>query len=120
VNIYEMYVQNGNRADFWVRRAKWTTVIARVVDVASKTEGPLTGTPPYYGNPSVTAQFFNVHTGDPLGGEARVLMEEFAPLRSRSTDHERPLSCPGTYAYTLIPTSELPDWAKTPAEREAT
>lgn len=104
MNIYGMYVANGNRAGFWVVRAKWRNVIAQVTDVASKTDGPLAGTPPYYGNPSVTAEFFNIHTGE--------------PLERGEEGHERALPCPGTSAYTLIPTSELPTWAKTPLERD--
>lgn len=104
MNIYGMYVQNGNQAGFWVVRAKWRNVIARVTDVASKTAGPIEGHPPYYGNPSVTAQFFNRHTGEPQAGW-------------KDESFERALPCPGSYAYTLVPTSELPAWAKTPDER---
>jgi hypothetical protein len=76
MNIYEMYVANGNRAGFSVHRNSWASHnTAQVLSVAGQESGPLSGAPPYYGNPLVIA--------DHPWGVGR-------------------LSCPGTYAYELV------------------
>lgn len=78
-NIYQMYEANNNKAGFYVRRDSWSTIYARVATVAGRTEGPLQGKPPYYGNSPVTMDVFN-NNGSVQGTN-------------------QPLSCPGTYAY---------------------
>jgi hypothetical protein len=57
-NVYSLYVRNGNRAGFWVRRAGWGESLAFVWRVGGKAEGPLDGKPPYYGNVKVGATIF--------------------------------------------------------------
>lgn len=58
-NIFEMYVANGKQPGFWLRRTTWGNSCARVVWV-----GELRGTPPYFGNPVVLADVFDLKTGN--------------------------------------------------------
>jgi len=81
-NIYQMYAANGNRAGFYVRRNSWAQTYARVVAVDGREAGPLSGRPPYYGNPPVTMDVYN------WDGTVRAVAQ--------------PLSCPGTYGYSLF------------------
>ena len=81
-NIFQMYVANGNKAGFYVRRDSWSTIYARVVTIDGRTEGPLRGRPPYYGDPTVT-------------------MDVFYNDGSRQKSNQM-LSCPGTYTYTRL------------------
>lgn len=57
-NIFEMYVANGSQPGFWLRRTTWANSCARVTSV-----GPLTGPAPYYGNPKVRADVFDLASG---------------------------------------------------------
>lgn len=77
VNIYQMYVANGNKAGFWVKRNSWSWQTALVVSVGGKAEGELEGKPPYFNNPKVKAL---------MGGTGR----------------EVELTCPGTYGYAQV------------------
>lgn len=81
-NIYQMYVENGNKAGFFVRRDSWSRIYACVTRVAGLKEGELRGEPPYFGNPTVE---MDVYAND---GTLQKSGEE--------------LSCPGTYAYKQI------------------
>jgi hypothetical protein len=94
MNIYEMYGVNGNRTGFWVQRESWGTSVAMVLMIGGQKEGPLRGTPPYFGNPSVVMDVYDCRTRQ---------------LISKNAD----LSCPGTFAYRLI---EKPDWASVRSE----
>lgn len=85
-NIFEMYVANGNKAGFWLRRTTWSNSCARVVEV-----GELKGPPPYYGNPKVFADVFDLMTGE---------------VRERRAK----LPVPGTYKTWRL--MEAPDWAE--------
>lgn len=58
-NIFEMYVANGKQPGFWLRRSTWGNTCARVVSV-----GELKGAPPYFGNPVVLADIFDLRTGN--------------------------------------------------------
>lgn len=81
-NIYEMYVENGNKAGFWVVRNSWGhDTKAVVLNVGGKQAGALMGEPPYYTNPLVLARLFTPK--EPKGFVIR-------------------LSCPGTFGYTRI------------------
>lgn len=57
-NIFQMYVANGRQPGFWIRRTTWGDTCAKIVSV-----GPLTGPPPYFGNPKVHADIFNLRSG---------------------------------------------------------
>jgi hypothetical protein len=81
MNIYQMYVANGNKAGFWVKRNSWSWQTAKIVTIGGKSEGELSGNPPYYSNQKVYG-LFNGH-----GKQVE-------------------LTSPGTYGYTLITTEE--------------
>ena len=59
-NIYQMYVDNGNRAGFWVQRDSWSWKSAQIVSIGGKTEGPLEGNPPYFQNQKVMGKMSGV------------------------------------------------------------
>lgn len=84
MNVYGMYQENGRQAGFWIVRDTWGNTCAKVVEV-----GTLKGRPPYYGNPDVYVDIYDIHSGKLQ--EAHVL-----------------LSCPGTYSYRLI---QPPAWS---------
>lgn len=91
LNIYGMYTQNGNQAGFWVRRDSWAmSTFAQVRKIAGSEHGPLTGKPPYYERQKVTMDFY-------MNGRIHEMATE--------------LSCPGTYAYTLINDPRRPSTA---------
>lgn len=58
MNVYDMYLEHGKRPGFWLRRITWGNTVAKVTSV-----GALKGRPPYYGNPEVTADIFDLHSG---------------------------------------------------------
>ena len=89
MNVYEMYVANGNRTGFWVQRDSWGNSVAMVLLIGGQKEGPLRCKPPYFGNPAVVMDLYDCRTRQ---------------LVSKNAD----LSCPGTFAYQLV---EKPDWA---------
>lgn len=76
-NIYQMYVENGNRAGFWVKRNSWRWKTALVTSIGGQSEGELEGCPPYYKNQKVRAR---------MGGVGQ----------------ETELTSPGTYGYTAV------------------
>ena len=57
-NVFQMYVANGEKPGFWLRRTTWGNTCARVTSV-----GELMGPPPYYGNPAVLADIYDFRTG---------------------------------------------------------
>lgn len=59
LNIFQMYAANGGRLGFWVRRTTWGNTCARVTFV-----GEFKGPPPYYGNPVVRADIYDLQTGE--------------------------------------------------------
>ncbi len=83
-----MYVSNGERTGFFVRRDSWSSVYAKVRTIAGQVEGPLVGEPPYYSNPEV-------------------VMDVFRNDGSLKNAHEL-MSCPGSYAYTQIKPQAAP------------
>lgn len=84
-NVFQMYVANGEQPGFWLRRTTWRNTCAQVTSV-----GEFKGPPPYYGNPSVLADIFDLRTG--------ALKEKGAKI-----------PVPGTYkTWRLI---DPPDWA---------
>ena len=58
LNVYEMYVANGNRCGFWVARDSLDGMVMRVDLVGAKASGALEGEGPYFGNPKVKVSFF--------------------------------------------------------------
>lgn len=59
-SICELYVENANRAGFWVqyRGELGSHCLHLVIALNGKTDGPLTGTPPAYNRPLVTCREF--------------------------------------------------------------
>jgi hypothetical protein len=85
-NVFQMYVANGQKPGFWLRRTTWGNSCAQVTSV-----GEFKGPPPYYGNPAVHADIYDLRTGE--------LKEIGAKI-----------PVPGTYkTWRLI---DPPDWAK--------
>lgn len=80
-NVYQMYVANGNRAGFCVRRSNWMPGnYARVVSVDGHESGPLNGRAPYFDSPTVLVDFCNAD--------------------GTVSARDQVLSCPGNYSYT--------------------
>lgn len=90
MNVYEMYVANGNKAGFWIVRDSWANTIALVRTVANGHSGDLPGDPPYFRNCCVVVDVFERSTG-------------------RVRDEAIELSCPGTYGYRQV---ESPAWCE--------
>lgn len=59
LNVFQIYVANGEQPGFWLRRTTWGNTVAKVMSV-----GPLTGPPPYYGNPQVRADLYDLASGE--------------------------------------------------------
>lgn len=83
MNIYQMYLENRG-AGFWVRRSRWERTVARITFV-----DPLEGRAPYYNNPQVLADVYDLTTG--------ALREANAIVR-----------CAGNYTYEQV---DPPVWA---------
>ena len=66
-NVFEMYVANGMRPSFWLRRTTWGNTCARVVDV-----GEIKGPAPYFGNPKIYADIYDLRTGELKEARARI------------------------------------------------
>jgi hypothetical protein len=77
MNIYQMYVANGNKVGFKVKRNSWSTKTAIITSIDGEKEGLLNGEPPYFDNPKVKG----IMSG---------------------TNYEVELTCAGTYGYHLI------------------
>lgn len=58
-NVFQMFVAYGSQSGFWLRRTTWGNSCARV-----KSVGPFTGPAPYYGNPRVHADIYDLTTGE--------------------------------------------------------
>lgn len=76
-NIYQMYVANGNKAGFWVKRNSWSWQTALITSVGGQVEGELEGPPPYFKNQKVKGR---------MNGQGK----------------EVDISCPGTYGYRRV------------------
>lgn len=67
MNVFEMYVEHGKEPGFWLRRTTWGNTCAKVTSV-----GKLNGKPPYYGNPEVRADIFDLRTGELKESDAAI------------------------------------------------
>lgn len=77
LNIYQMYVANGNKAGFWVQRNSWSWKTALVTSIGGQTEGVLEGNAPYFQNQRVFGK---------MGGVGK----------------EFEITSPGTYGYMRV------------------
>jgi hypothetical protein len=92
MNVYEMYKANKHQLGFWIVRETWGNTCAQVVSIKGAKPGKgLPGRAPYYGNPVVKADFYDLRTGKLINEQSEV-------------------SCPGTQAYRMArPSSTLLD-----------
>lgn len=76
-SICELYVENGNRAGFWIQqKSGWGKPGRTLITlVAGKKEGPLAGKPPFFNRPIVTMRHYNP--------ESKKLMDERAVLNPK-------------------------------------
>ncbi len=93
MNVYQMYVANGNAAGFWVQRNSWGRTVAYVEKVCGLSEGPIPGKPPYFGRPDVLVTLWQLRRDDSGWNCVGVGQQ---------------LSCPNTYAYRLVDWSQFP------------
>jgi hypothetical protein len=66
MTIFRLYVENGDRADFWVQHRNWRNICARVLSVGGRQIGRLPGKPPNYGLPDVRVRWHDVRSGRPV------------------------------------------------------
>lgn len=59
LNVFQMYAANNQQPGFWLRRTTWGSTCARVTSV-----GEFKGPPPYYGNPVMLADIYELRTGE--------------------------------------------------------
>jgi hypothetical protein len=85
LTVVQMYVANARQPGSWIRRWSWENTCALV-----KLVGDITGPPPYYGNPKVWADYYDLTTGE---------------LKNKDT----PVSSPNTYGYHRM---DPPPWAR--------
>jgi hypothetical protein len=59
-SVFELHVENGNRAGFWVQHMNWfgSTTEVRIKTVAGKAEGTLSGSAPDYGGATVLVDVY--------------------------------------------------------------
>lgn len=66
MTIYRLYVENGDRAGFWVQHRSWRNTCARVLSVGDRQVGRLPGKPPNYGDPDVRVRWHDIRSGRPV------------------------------------------------------
>lgn len=89
MNIYEMYIENNNNFNFYVKRESWSNTIAKIILIDKVIEGEeIPGTAPYYDNLKVIAEFYKV--------------DDKKNCHKGNLHNIGELSCPGTFKYTLI------------------
>lgn len=66
MTIFRLYVENGDRAGFWVQHRSWQNICARVLSVGGRQVGRLPGKPPNYGNPDVRVRWHDIRSGRPV------------------------------------------------------
>lgn len=69
-NLPRLYRLNGWRAGLWVRRNSWGNTVALITSVGGQVDGKLDGRDPYYGDPEVLADVYDVRTGALLEQQA--------------------------------------------------
>ena len=69
MTIYRIYLENGNRAGFWVQHRNWSNTCARVISIAGRDAGPLPGAAPRHEEAAVVMLMFDIRSGRALQGE---------------------------------------------------
>ncbi|MGD0540000.1 MAG: hypothetical protein ABSB33_00645 [Tepidisphaeraceae bacterium] len=78
MTLYRMYVDNGNRAGFWVQHRSWSNACAQVQSIAGQRDGKLPGHAPLHDNADVVIRGFDVRSGRPV---------ELGPRVDATQDH---------------------------------
>lgn len=94
-NVFQMYMNNGWKAGFWIRRENWVNTVAFVKLVGGLETGVLPGEPPYFSQPGK--------------GRPKVICDVFDATTGELMDENSEVSCPNTYSYRVI---ECPSWTK--------
>lgn len=103
MNIFEMYYKNDKKTDFWVIRDSWKNTIARVVSISGTESGPLKGLGyyPFFNGAknSVFAEIYKISKN-----ESNYILEQIEPDFDTCPENNKlgVISCPGTYAYSLV------------------
>lgn len=103
MNVFEMYYANGKRADFWIVRDSWGSVVARVESISGISSGPLKGLGrwPYFDKAKNRVRVELYRREQTEDGELlRQIEATFTPWPTNP--RYGMLSCPGTYAYRRI------------------
>jgi hypothetical protein len=66
MNIYGLYVENGNRAGFWVQHRSWRNTCVQVLSIAGRRSGALPGRAPNRNHADVLVRCFDVRSGRPV------------------------------------------------------
>jgi hypothetical protein len=66
MTIYGIYIQNGNRAGFWVQHRSWNNICSYVQRIDGQESGRLPGTSPLHNHAKVQARAFDVRSGRPM------------------------------------------------------
>ncbi len=66
MTIYRMYVDQGNRAGFWVQHRSWPNACARVDSIGGLESGRLPGRAPNHDDAEVRIRGFDVRSGRPV------------------------------------------------------
>ena len=72
MTIYRLYVQNGNRAGFWIQHRSWQNMCAQVLSIAGRRTGQLPGHAPNHDNAAVIVRCFDVRSGRDLPPSASI------------------------------------------------
>ena len=67
MTLYRMYVENGDRANFWVQHRDWPNACALVLTVGGQTVGRLPGKTPAFDDAEVVVRRYDVRSGRPIG-----------------------------------------------------
>jgi hypothetical protein len=76
MNIYRLYIENGNRAGFWVQHRTWTNTCAHVQTVAGRQIGSLPGVAPLHDGAEVRIWMFDVRSGRLIQSESTLSQPE--------------------------------------------
>lgn len=91
INIYQMYMANGKKLGFYVKRHGWANTVVKVTQIKGIREGDnLPEKPPYYGNLIVYGEFYWATSPE--------------QCTIRNFKNRGVIRCAGTYGYTMLET----------------
>ena len=92
MTIFRLYVENGDRAGFWVQHRNWRNICARVLSVGGRQLGRLPGKPPNYGLPDVRVRWYDIRSGRPVPPPTAMVAEP--EYRETEIDFDAPPAPP--------------------------